>query len=794
MTRYFLLVLLFVFTGCKSVGAMVIVRDGKANASIVIPVNASAQVKNAALILQQYIQRATAANLPVTTNATGPAIYVGNTDYAKQLHLPLQSLDEDGYIIQSGDEQHFVILGGSDWGTEFGVYEFLERFLGVRWIMPSEQGTIIGNVKTLELPATKVLENPVFKSRELSPLTITANTALGRWGRFNRARGRIQFHHNLNKIFAPSRFARTHPEFYPLINGQRMLPSDDKEVRWQPNFTAPGVIDTAANEILSYFKANPDAKTFSLGLNDSDNFNEKGSVSKKNLFGFEDRSDEYFRWANAVVQKVSGTYPDKVFGTLAYNNVAEPPTNVKVAKGIVPFLCYERMRWANDKLRSEGEDLTKRWLQQAPELGWYDYDYGFAYLVPRVWFHEMQDYLKWGAAHNVKYYYAELYPDWAEGPKTWVTTKLLWNPNRNVDSLLNVYYKAAVGSAAAPKLQAFYALWEKYWTKDIYNSAHADWYMVSQQYLPFSDLSYLADVPDSYLSQSDDLLTAAAQLAQTSQQKFIAGKIQETWNYFKCSVTAYKANKGSSDNLAAGLKAVDDRQQSFNRIKSDSTMYIAASILAPHQFGGDWKGQMLARAGNVSKNNTMQQQMRQLAGSDNQQVRNYARAYLNAGKGNGKLVTSNPSFEDEMKGWTPWLADPSQGKYLLSTDEHTSGNKSLLVTGIKRGGPNQTIAYVPGTYYASASCYVPADYKSGNATISIQILDATGKQTTDSSLLPPPLPVNLVAGKWSNSKLPFTLPEGNNGYKVRLVLILDGFMQNNKIYIDDLGIYKTDNK
>jgi len=95
------------------------------------------------------------------------------------------------------------------------------------------------------------------------------------------------------------------------------------------------------------------------------------------------------------------------------------------------------MRWANETLLQAGHDRTLAWNKVAPVLGWYDYAYGLCYMVPREWFHVMQKYLSWGAAHNVKYYYAELYPNWGEGPRAWVLSKLLWNPGQNVDPLLH---------------------------------------------------------------------------------------------------------------------------------------------------------------------------------------------------------------------------------------------------------------------------------------------------------------------------------------------------------------------
>ena len=105
----------------------------------------------------------------------------------------------------------------------------------------------------------------------------------------------------------------------------------------------------------------------------------------------------------------------------------------------------------------------------------------------------------------MKYYYAELYPNWGEGPKPWILSKLLWNPNRNVDSLLNIWYVKTAGKKAAPKLKEFYAIWEKFWTKDILD---LKWSInrKANVYLNFDDLGYLNYVPVNYVKKSNSLI------------------------------------------------------------------------------------------------------------------------------------------------------------------------------------------------------------------------------------------------------------------------------------------------
>lgn len=414
---------------------MEIVREQTPQATIIVDRDADAQVRLAAVTLQTYIQKSTGARLPIAhEQVAGKTIHVGDTPFVTQWKarggVGESPLDTEAFILQGVDAENFVIVGGSAWGIEFGVYDFLERYLGVRWLMPTELGTDIPVHKSLDIPPARIVQTPVYLSRQLSPMNnLAIDTPLVKWARYNRARGRIAFHHNLVRLFPVSKFGKAHPEFYPVINGKRYIPVSNDDENWQPNLTAPGIVEAAVQQIEEYFEKNPQATSYSLGMNDSDHWDESPASrakrsGRKNYVGVEDVSDEFFAWANAVVEKVLQKYPDKWFGTLAYNGLAEPPGKVGVHPRIVPFITYDRMRWEDPKLREFGEQLTLRWAKVSPTLGWYDYIYGHCYLIPRMYNHRMQDYLNWGAQHRVKFHYAELYPNWGEGPKPWLFAKL----------------------------------------------------------------------------------------------------------------------------------------------------------------------------------------------------------------------------------------------------------------------------------------------------------------------------------------------------------------------------------
>ena len=540
-TGIFFKALLYIFllftTNSVKAQELIVVERGLPKSIIIVSDSASEQIKKAARFLQEHIQKSTGASLQITSNNSGSmnALHIGNTNFVQRLNLYTGHLDEDGFIFHNTDARNFIILGGSDWGTEFGVYSFLEKFLEIQFLMPSKIGTDIPQVSNFVLPKISIVDNPVYISRQIEPVYLV-DTDLGNWGRSNRLRGRISFSHNLLNLYNPSEFLKTNPDFF--LNADT-----SHEIHWQPNFSAKGIVDTGAAKIIRFFQNNPNESSYSIGINDSPNFDQspaslKRRRGRKNYLGMEDVSDDYFKWANEVVKKVTNFFPNKLFGLLAYNNVAEPPSsNIGVHPNIVPFITYERMRWADSALKFNGQVLTKEWKQETKVLGWYDYTYGLNYLVPRVWFHQMQEYLQWGAQNNVKYYFAELYPNWGEGPKPWVQSKLLWNPEYDVDSLLSVWYNKTAGEKAAPKLKEYYEIWETFWTKNIFKT---DWNINEKQYLPFHLNSYLNDVPTDFLIRSDRLMNEAYALAKTNLQKQRVFKLKEMWQLYRLAIILYQ--------------------------------------------------------------------------------------------------------------------------------------------------------------------------------------------------------------------------------------------------------------
>lgn len=791
-----------------------IVDDGAARAAVVVPSGCPGQTKAAAELLVRYVQESSGAELSLLSeehaNEDGKpvTIHVGADAYVKQLELRLDQLDDDGFVIRGVDKQNIVLAGPTPYGTEFSVCEFLERYLGVRWLMPGPEGTDVPARKNIDVPLAEVREEPAFFSRLFSGLSGPQVT----WARRNRMHGRVQFHHNLQRLVAPEKYGETHPEFFPIRDGKRYIPPDSHTHGWQPCFSAPGLAEEAAKTICAYFDEHPDATSYSLGVVDSSGHCEceqcqARDPKEKNFLGRRDCSDRYYGWCNQVVQRVLKKHPDKWFGCLAYSEVAQPPSRVQLNPRIIPYMTYDRMKWIDPELEADGKHMTEAWQEASPVLGWYDYIYGSAYCVPRVWFHLMSDYYRYAREHGVRALYAEAYPNWGEGPKLHVSLKLQWDPDQDVDELLREWYVRAVGPDAADDLAAYYAHWENFWTRRILES---EWFTKSGQYLRFYNPGYLADVTAEDISKSRRLLENVLQKAGTPKQKARAELLMLAFEYYEASAVAY-AGRGRAEELTVGNAAdavsiLDEAERRLAMARKRQRLVTEVfpkhrELLHPIDFdrypmlrGDSWGTGLIWTVFDWAKRNEQVRQRLARLTETSEAASLPAKTMLMMLDDNSRSLAENPSFEAEDGKWpADWSRWVKWGIGAISSSPRAahSGESGVLCQGVKRGGPLQTVPFYPGRYGAVASVRVPQAPR-GNATITLSItpLDESGANLPDVSTT-----VRAKPGDWKQIAAAGEIPAEINEKTVkslRLIVVVDGFESDEEVHLDDMALFKLE--
>lgn len=175
--------LIIVFGFASSIHAQVtIVKEGKATSVVVIADKSSETARVAAEELVKHVKLATGIELKTEMESDiseniPTHIYVGETETARRFGIDAGKLPREAFIIRSVGNDLFIV-GKEDSGnplnemnpnvgTLLGTYEFLEEFLGVRWLWPGELGTYIPETENIEISSVNKLEAPALQYRTM---------------------------------------------------------------------------------------------------------------------------------------------------------------------------------------------------------------------------------------------------------------------------------------------------------------------------------------------------------------------------------------------------------------------------------------------------------------------------------------------------------------------------------------------------------------------------------------------------------------------------------------------------
>ena len=530
---------------------VVLVENGVAQAAVSFAPEYKA-IRQYALILQDYVAKSSGATLPVNGEKLKNTIKL-------QIKPALHS-DIEEFSFTFPDEHTVVISGGSENGLKFGIYRFLEKYLGLRRLFPGKLGDHLPEHKTITVPAKTYIDKPAYLSRYLGSGAYTADTR--EYYDWIRSLGsnnpRIYMGHYLFALLPQAEYGKTHPEFYPEFNGKRIVPQPGQTTFWQPCFTAPGLAEVLAENVIAKLKkgyenenrnvkfsaADPRKKTVSVGVNDAGGYCTCSNCrqvngNRINYAGIADAAPSYIPLINKVADIVTAEYPDCRIPFLAYAAVAEIPSGTgKLNKRLVPEITYDSMYTADPVLREKFRKVFSDWSKSLEELALGDYVYGEPFILPRTNFKAFAEQVTWAYDHGARHYYGESYPgkEWTEGPKLYLLIKLLWNPAADRHAILKEWYINCVGEKAAPFLQKYYENLEKFWTQDVIKTP---WFQEKRVYPPFGNTAYLEAYSAEKLYENEALLKKCAALTETPLQKERANYFYQLFMKRKSVIQAY---------------------------------------------------------------------------------------------------------------------------------------------------------------------------------------------------------------------------------------------------------------
>lgn len=474
---------------------LTLTEGGESRFSIVHAPDAPPTVVQAAEELQHYLLRATGAELPIVTEADGPAIRIGTAagiDLTGAQWESYRIVTEGGNLLIAGRdtaEGEHTATGGTSAGTRNGVYAFLEEFLGVRWLMPGEHGDHVPTVETLVIPQTDLQDAPFFANRRL-PYTQYERAPVQTWldrQRMARRHGpeghSLQLYHGHNWRVIPVEAFETNPEWFPEHGGQRMPPT----AHYKLCISNPGVVEQFAEAARRRFDAGH--YVFSLSPSDGGGWCECANCREGYFIPEGHRrqvTTTVLNFYNAVAEAVAPDYPDRIFAGYVYQHyVFPPPEQVELHPSVflvwAPDLAYGFTLF-RPETRDLWEQLAVQWTEITDSIAYYDLPnyVGNSIGAPNP---PALEILKFLYPRLQQYGFRGVYvygnPAWGHSAlMNYLLAKLAWDPGADIDAIAEDFLSHCYHEGAED-VAAIYSLLDEA-TKQFYLDNPSEGYRFSE--------------------------------------------------------------------------------------------------------------------------------------------------------------------------------------------------------------------------------------------------------------------------------------------------------------------------
>ena len=383
--RTLTLVALALTTLCTVATADVpLVTDGEARAVIVTPAEALPVVGYAAKELAYHVERATGVTLPIAAEGEAPEaeayVYVGATEAASDAGIDVTALAYEETVLRTQgnalfiagqDEEGDPLHNDTNAGTLWGVYELIERELGVIWMWPGELGTHVPPAEEVVVPETDERFEPWLLQRNVRHGILSRGEPVT--PRFTNE-GRKAYAHDQNVFLRRHRMGRNHqlryghafnpwwdrygdehPEWFQLVNGKRGPTRPG--ARFSMCVSAPGLHEQIIGNWLEMREENPD-EVVNINVCENDirgscecetctSWDGPQPESIHPRFGPRVVSDRYAKFWGIMCEKAMAIDPDAIVMAYAYVNYAPPPSEgtelpPNMLIGSVPDLFFPR--------------------------------------------------------------------------------------------------------------------------------------------------------------------------------------------------------------------------------------------------------------------------------------------------------------------------------------------------------------------------------------------------------------------------------------------------------------------
>jgi hypothetical protein len=413
---------------------------------IVVADDALASEKYAAEEFQEFFSRATGVKLPIVRKISrlDRHVFIGPSEAMRssKVGFRIDEFDEEDLRIVIRDE-NIVIAGGRPRGTLYGVYAFLEDYLGVRFLThdhahvpPAGEWRVVGPVDSFYRPPIAYRNTSYAENKAHPEFAVRLR---------NNVASDDQKHGGQTAIL------NINHSFYRQVPGS-----------WgnQPCLSDPKILDMVIKAVKAELKERPDARNVQVAQNDGDDnycrCDKCAAIDERE----ESHMGSLLTFVNAVADECAKTHPNVIFGTLAYNYSRKPPKHIRPRANVQIQLCSPFINVLrpiddpNDKLNSQFYRELNRWSEISRHMGFWAYDASFpTFSLPVPNIRALEPNIRIFAAHKALGVFMQganaLGADFAD-LRIYMISHLLWNPNLSGRQLMDEFLGLHYGAAAPP--------------------------------------------------------------------------------------------------------------------------------------------------------------------------------------------------------------------------------------------------------------------------------------------------------------------------------------------------------
>ena len=420
-------------------------------------------VAYAARELRDLLRQSIGCALPIEGAPEGDSIPEVVTDRTLRLAID-PALPEEGLRIRI-DEDRVQIEGGSARGLLYGVYEFAERYLGVRFFT-AEHTYIPADVATRSLPRETHAFTPPFEFRwpylgetTLHPEFATrlrVNTVAEAESLGGKSRQRL-ISHSLGTQLPVETLGSAHPEYFALVRGERALQAFGGGP--QPCLTNPDVLEIVTRAVQNEIAADPKPRNVSVSQTDNDLYCRCPACDAVNQAEGTPMGAQ-LQFVNAVAARVAAEHPGRYVGTLAYWHTRKPPAHLRPGPNVQIQLanieCCALHPLTDPACPRNVEFLAelRAWCRISDQVYLWSYFTDFRYYdLPFPNFRSIGPNLRLCADLGVRGVFAQSHGQSTSGDmsdlRNYVLARLLWNPYLDAWTLVEEFCRSHYGAAGA---------------------------------------------------------------------------------------------------------------------------------------------------------------------------------------------------------------------------------------------------------------------------------------------------------------------------------------------------------